>query len=187
MSTVKVNGLRVRSGPSTNSEAVAHYDAGQVIKSGDLVIQNEGRWWLRYTASSGAKRFICAIDSDGSVFIDVPGHIPRQPGGGPAPQPTPQTGSWKVTAYCGCNCCNGKYGNLTASGVRLNQSLAYRVCAAPPNIPFHTKIHVSGPWNGIVEVVDRGGAIKGNRLDIFTGMNHQESNNFGVKYCNVSW
>ena len=93
MSTVKVNGLRVRSGPSTNSEAVAHYDAGQVIKSGNLVMQNEGRWWLRYTASSGATRYICAIDSDGSVFIDVPGHIPRQQGSVPQPTPNPSSPS----------------------------------------------------------------------------------------------
>lgn len=39
--------------------------------------------------------------------------------------------------------------------------------AAPPDIPFGTKIEI--PGIGIGEVHDRGGAIKGNRLDVWMG------------------
>ena len=71
MSIVLVNGLRVRTAPSVGAETVAYYDAGQVINSGDQLIQNEGRTWLRYTGDSGNYRYVCAIDKDGSKFIDV--------------------------------------------------------------------------------------------------------------------
>lgn len=94
--------------------------------------------------------------------------------------------SWKVTAYCGDSCCNGKWAWQTASGHRLSPGDSYHVCAAPKNIPFGTILHVSGQWSGDVRVVDRGGAINGNRLDIFVHP-HGAANNFGVKWCNVSW
>ena len=48
MSRVLVNGLNVRAGPSTNSQKVAYYNTGQIINSGNLVEENEGRFWLRY-------------------------------------------------------------------------------------------------------------------------------------------
>ena len=49
MSRVLVDGLNVRAGPSTSAAKVAHYDAQQMINSGDLLIKNENRIWLRYT------------------------------------------------------------------------------------------------------------------------------------------
>ncbi len=54
-------------------------------------------------------------------------------------------------------------------------------------IPFHTVIKISGGWNETVRIEDRGGAIKGKRLDIFC-RTHQEVNQFGVKYnCTTSY
>ena len=76
MSRVLVNGLNVRAGPSTNTQKVAHYDAGQIINSGDLLLEGDGRIWLRYTGGSGNKRYVCAIDRDGSKYVDVPGNVP---------------------------------------------------------------------------------------------------------------
>ena len=192
MSRVLVNHLNVRAGPSTNSQKVAYYDAGQTINSADLLIENEGRIWLRYTGGSGNKRYICAYEGD-SVFVDVPGNIP-----GPRPGiniqnpiPVPQGGNtssgWKLTAYCPCARCNGNSNGTTASGYQLKSSDHLQICAAPRNIPFHTVIHISGGWNGTVRVEDRGGAIDGKRLDIFC-RSHQEAMNFGVKNnCTISY
>ena len=62
-----------------------------------------------------------------------------------------------------------------------------RICAAPKNFPFNTVINISGGWNGTVVVKDRGGAIKGKRLDIFC-KSHQEANQFGRKpNCTISY
>ena len=93
MSRVLVNGLNVRAGPSTSAAKVAHYDAGQMINSGDQLIENENRIWLRYTGGSGNKRFVCAINNDGSKYVEVAGHIPGPRGlGGGHPVPSGETG-----------------------------------------------------------------------------------------------
>ena len=76
MSKVLVNRLNVREGPSTNSKSVAHYEAGDIIKSGNLLIENEGRIWLRYRGNSGNDRYVCAINNDGSVYIEVASNVP---------------------------------------------------------------------------------------------------------------
>ena len=51
-----------------------------------------------------------------------------------------------------------------------------QICAAPGNIPFHTVIKISGGWNETVRVEDRGGAIKGKRLDIFVELIKKQIN-----------
>ena len=76
MSRVLVNGLSVRAGPSTGSQQVAQYNANQMINSGDAIILNEGRKWLRYTGSSGNQRYVCAINNDGSRYVDYPPNLP---------------------------------------------------------------------------------------------------------------
>ena len=75
MLKVLVNGLNVRTGPSTNSQIVAHYDEGEIINSGNLVVENEGRFWLRYKGGSGNQRYVCMWEN-GNYFVDVPSHIP---------------------------------------------------------------------------------------------------------------
>ena len=108
MSRVLVNSLCVRTGPSTNSQKVAHYNEGDIISSGDSLIQNEGRTWLRYTGASGNKRFVCAIDADGSKFVDVnisgPGPSPTGIPGIPKQQQFPdhRIRNWGCCFLCTC-------------------------------------------------------------------------------------
>ena len=188
MSRVLVNSLNVRAGPSTSTQKVAHYDAGQVINSGDLIIQNEGKYWLRYTGGSGNKRYVCMWDN-GNFYVDVPSHVPG-PRPNPIPIPIPANNvieGYELTAYCHCSQCCGKSDRITASGHRLNESDHLQVCAAPKNFPFGTIIHISGGWNGTVRVVDRGGAINGKRLDIYC-RSHQEALQFGrKKNCTIKY
>ena len=182
MSRVLVNHLNVRAGPSTNSQKVAYYDAGQTINSADLLIENEGRIWLRYTGGSGNHRYVCARNNDGALYVQPASHIAW-----PVPHPSNTNSGWKLTAYCPCSRCNGNSNGTTASGYQLKSSDHLQICAAPRNIPFHTVIHISGGWNGTVRVEDRGGAIDGKRLDIFC-RSHQEAMNFGVKNnCTISY
>ena len=60
--------VRVRASPSTSSETVATYQAGDSVVY-DSVVQNEGRTWISYIGGSGNRRYCCAVDSDGSVYI----------------------------------------------------------------------------------------------------------------------
>ena len=77
MSRVLVNNLCIRKGPSTNAEKIPnkYYNAGEIINSGEALIKNDDRTWLKYTSSTGEKRYICAIDKDGTKFIEVPINI----------------------------------------------------------------------------------------------------------------
>ena len=76
MSRVLVNNLRVRTEPSINAQSVAIFNSGNMIKSGDLLLENEGRIWLRYTDDSGNKRYVCVWDANNSEYIEVPLNIP---------------------------------------------------------------------------------------------------------------
>ena len=89
-------------------------------------------------------------------------------------------GTFKLTAYCSCSKCCGKWANgITASGktARANHTIA----ADTSVLPFGTEVYIDGQ-KYVVE--DRGGAIKGNRIDIYYG-SHSEAYNHGVKYKEV--
>lgn len=90
---------------------------------------------------------------------------------------------YRITAYCPCERCCGRYADgITASGHKIQQGDKF--CAAPPNIPFGTMLDI--PDYGVVPVLDRGGVIKGNRLDVFFHT-HQQALNWGVKYLQVNF
>lgn len=88
-----------------------------------------------------------------------------------------------VTAYCSCPVCTGKsagdpgYG-ITASGVPVFAGL----CAADPDIPFGTVLRVEGI--GRVVVADRGGAVRGARLDVYMP-SHEAALAWGARWCRV--
>ena len=72
-------------------------------------------------------------------------------------------GKYKITYYCSCKQCCGKDDGITASGVKVQEGVT--VAADTSILPFGTQIYIKGiGWR---TVQDRGGAIKGNRLDIY--------------------
>lgn len=79
-----------------------------------------------------------------------------------------------ITAYCPCISCCGKTNGITASGVKAVQGVT--VAADTNKLPFGTKIYIDGVGERIVQ--DIGGAIKGNRIDVYFDT-HQEALNFG--------
>ena len=86
---------------------------------------------------------------------------------------------YKVTAYCSCAKCCGSHANgYTASGTKAT---AGRTVAAPSNFAFGTKLSINGK-EYVVE--DRGGAINGNRIDMYVS-SHAQALAWGVKYLPV--
>jgi 3D (Asp-Asp-Asp) domain-containing protein len=99
---------------------------------------------------------------------------------------TPQ---WKivrmrVTAYCTCPKCCGKFSDgLTANMHKVRRGDVF--VAADKRIPFGTGIIIPGyNEDRPVEVKDRGRLIRGNRLDVFFN-NHQVAKKWGAKYLDV--
>lgn len=87
-------------------------------------------------------------------------------------------GVYKLTAYCSCAKCCGKTDGITASGTHVT---AGRTIAAPKTFAFGTKIMINGH---VYTVEDRGGAIQGNRIDIYFDT-HEEALKFGVKNMEI--
>ena len=75
----------------------------------------------------------------------------------------------EVTAYCPCTkCCGENAQGITASGRDVSYNNSRFVAADTSVLPFHTKLQIPGYASGrAVPVLDRGGAIKGNKLDVF--------------------
>ena len=86
---------------------------------------------------------------------------------------------YKITAYCPCAKCCGKTNGRTASGTRAT---AGRTVAASSKFSFGTKLNIGGH---VYTVEDRGGAINGNKIDIFVN-SHAEALAWGVRYLNVN-
>lgn len=89
-------------------------------------------------------------------------------------------GEFKITAYCACEKCCGIYASgYTATGTYATEG---RTIAVDPSvIPYGTTVKINGQ-NYVAE--DCGGAIKGNRIDIFFD-SHDEASKYGVQNHDV--
>lgn len=94
---------------------------------------------------------------------------------------TENLGEFKLTAYCTCAKCCGKWADgITATGTKATPD---RTIAVDPDvIPLGSKVYINDR-EYIAE--DTGGAIQNNRIDIFFP-SHQEALNFGVQYADVA-
>ena len=93
----------------------------------------------------------------------------------------------EVTAYCPCTkCCGENAQGITASGRDVSYNNSRFVAADTSVLPFHTKLVIPGYHDGAtVEVIDRGGAIKGNKLDLYFPT-HEEALQWGRKWIDVT-
>ena len=80
-----------------------------------------------------------------------------------------------ITAYCPCCDCSEGYGKITSTGKIPKQGRT--IAVDPKVIPYGTKVKIKGLGTFIAE--DCGGAIKGNRIDIYFE-SHADTERFGV-------
>lgn len=86
----------------------------------------------------------------------------------------------EVSAYCSCVECCGKSDGITASGKVATEG---RTIAADTDMyPIGTLLYLEGI--GFRTVEDRGGAIQGNKLDLFFA-SHKDALEFGRKTIKV--
>ena len=100
-------------------------------------------------------------------------------------------GEYKLTAYCSCEKCCGQWAvnrpkNENGKPIiyTANMSVAKQgvtVAADTSVLPFGTVLLIDG--NEYI-VQDRGGAIKGNRIDVYFE-SHEEALQFGVQYKEI--
>jgi 3D (Asp-Asp-Asp) domain-containing protein len=94
-------------------------------------------------------------------------------------------GIWTVTAYCpGPCCCGPRACGVTASGAVVSDlwKAGLQGIAADRRMPFGTILNIQGLGRCIV--LDRGGAIRGKRIDLLM-RTHEEAKRFGVRRLKV--
>ena len=85
-------------------------------------------------------------------------------------------GKFKITYYCPCSKCSGKWGRKTSTGKLAKEGRTIAVDSKV--IPYGSKIKI-GSKTYVAE--DCGGAIKGKRIDVFIE-SHKKCIKNGVKY-----
>ncbi|MGE7271383.1 3D domain-containing protein [Brevibacillus panacihumi] len=97
----------------------------------------------------------------------------------------PLAETYEVTAYTANAESTGKapghpaFG-ITASGARVREGVT---AACPPELPFGTRVHIEGVGERVC--TDRGGAIKGRRLDVYIA-DRSEALRFGRRKLSVT-
>ena len=84
-------------------------------------------------------------------------------------------GKYKLTAYCGCTKCSGKWGTRTASGKKAKQGRTIAVDRR--KIKLGTKVKIKGKTYVAEDV---GGGVKGKHIDVFFS-SHKQTMKFGKK------
>ena len=95
---------------------------------------------------------------------------------------SPKVLTMNVSAYCPCSKCCGDFADgITANGYVIQPG--DKLIAAPKNYPFGTTMTIPGYGTAVVR--DRGGSIKGNKLDLLFG-SHQEALEWGRQHLEVT-
>lgn len=87
-------------------------------------------------------------------------------------------GTWKITHYCPCRKCSGKWGRQTSSGETCEEGIT----AACAILPAGTVVKIDGYGERVVQ--DTGAGVRGNHLDVFYE-SHSECLERGIKYREV--
>lgn len=86
-------------------------------------------------------------------------------------------GVFKITAYCGCSECNGKWTGMPAkNGEPLEEGVT--IAVDPSVIPLNSYVEIEGV--GVRKAQDTGSGIKGNRIDLYFS-SHSAANDWGVR------
>ena len=84
-------------------------------------------------------------------------------------------GKYKLTAYCGCKKCSGKWGTRTASGKKAKQGRTIAVDKRKTKLG--SKVQINGKTYVAEDV---GGGVKGKHIDVFF-KSHKQTKRFGKK------
>lgn len=89
-------------------------------------------------------------------------------------------GTFKISHYCACRTCSGKWGHQTSSGATCQEGVT--VAVDPRYFPEGAVIRIDGYGERIVQ--DTGGGIRGRHIDVFYE-SHQECLDRGIAYREV--
>jgi 3D (Asp-Asp-Asp) domain-containing protein len=171
---------------------VAHIAVVAVCTASSLALIGAvpASWTLKAAqASKPAAKTVAPVDSNAGLFFDIRPQIATVVKGietVAAHAPRTHIRRMEVTAYCPCTkCCGPAAKGITASGKHVSHNDGKFVAADTSVLPFGTKLVIPGYADDAqVQVLDRGGAIKGNKLDLYFPT-HAEALTWGRQQVDV--
>ena len=101
---------------------------------------------------------------------DYTGTVP-----GPSNEISNEWELFTITAYCGCEKCCDKTDRITATDTHAIEGVT--IAVDPTVIPYGSLVDIEGIGTFVAE--DCGGAIKGNKIDIYFER-HEDALKFGI-------
>ncbi|WP_114569782.1 SH3 domain-containing protein [Exiguobacterium flavidum] len=183
--------LNIRTAPTTKSK-----DVGNLYKGDKVRVEGKVGAWIKTTINGDVRYVHGAYTSlnngDKKAAPKAAAAKPAAVKSGVSKASTSSQAGTKVTmnvsAYTNDPSENGSYGGrvLTASGYDVTNKTTYnglRIIAAPPQYPIGTRMFIPGIGEAIV--LDRGGAIQGNKLDLLVET-RSEALNWGRQNVTVT-
>lgn len=94
---------------------------------------------------------------------------------GPSEEISDEWQLFTITAYCGCEKCCDKTDRITATDTHAIEGVT--IAVDPVVIPYGSLVDIEGIGTFVAE--DCGGAIKGNKIDIYFER-HEDALKFGI-------
>ena len=117
-----------------------------------------------------------ALEVDGHA-ADI--HVGPSTPSNPVPEEVWESlGMYKITFYCACRQCSGKWGHRTSSGATCQEG----VTAACAILPEWAQVRIDGFGDRVIQ--DTGAGVRGRHIDIFYE-NHQLCSDLGIQYKEV--
>lgn len=157
--------LNCRTQPNMQSAVITTFNRGKELQ----VIGAEGSWWQVYDGNVQGWCHSTYL-SINNTSINNTNYTNGK-----------YLGNFKISYYTCSSAENGGW-NLTAKGQKLTDVVGICIAADPRVIPYYSKVYIEGI--GVRTVLDCGGAIKGNKIDVLV-RNHSDIPSCGVHYSNV--
>lgn len=165
---VNCSALNCRTAPDINSQIITTLPRDTELR----IIGADGAWWQVYDGDSLTG---WCYGSYLRNTKEPPAQTQLNSGLGN------YLGNFRISYYT-CDPSENGGSNLTATGQRVNDVVGTCIAADPKVIPYFTNVYIDGV--GYRTVMDCGGAIKGNKIDVLV-RNKSDIPSCGVYYSNV--
>lgn len=163
---VTASNLNCRSEPNMSGSVITTFPNGTELQ----IIGADGKWYQVYDGNIQGWCYSTYLKTENANTSDN------------TSEPIGQyIGNFKISYYT-CSPVENGGGNLTAKGQKLTDVVGVCIAADPKVIPYYSKVYIEGV--GVRTVLDCGGAIKGNRIDVLV-RNNKDIPKCGIHYSNV--
>lgn len=169
---VNATALNCRTQPNMNGAIITTFKKGKELQ----IINTNGSWWQVYDGEIKGwcyGSYLTIKNVSNSSLEDY--EIVENNNNGT------YLGNFKVSYYTCSSSENGGW-NITAKGQKLTDVVGVCIAADPKVIPYYSKVYIENV--GVRTVLDCGGAIKGNKIDVLV-RNNSDIPSCGVHYSNV--